>query len=99
MIASLIHPFNIFTTAIPAVSATCISVAIITFIIDPRHHINSITLPHPTSHNRDTDFNNGDGCLPPNIIGLKGVIAAERPLVHVFLIQESMPLDALIAVS
>ena len=38
------------------------------------------------------------GSLPLDTIGQRGVMADERPLVHVFLIQESMPLDALIAV-
>ena len=49
--------------------------------------------------NRDVDASDGAGSLPPNIIGLKGVPAEERPLVHVFAVQESMPLDALMAVS
>lgn len=45
------------------------------------------------------DSSDGAGSLPPSIIGLRGVMAEERPLVHVFVVQESMPLDALMAVS
>ena len=49
--------------------------------------------------NREVDSGDGAGSLPPSIIGLRGVMAEERPLVHVFVVQESMPLDALMAVS
>jgi hypothetical protein len=45
------------------------------------------------------DSGDGAGSLPPSLIGLRGVMAEERPLVHVFVVQESMPLDALMAVS
>ena len=47
---------------------------------------------------RDVSSGDGAGSLPLSIIGLKGVEAEDRPLVHVFLVQESMPLDALMAV-
>ena len=36
---------------------------------------------------------------PPAYVGEMGVVAPERPLVHVFLVQENMPIDAMQAVS
>ena len=59
----------------------------------------NITLYNTMLNNRESDFSTDEGVFPRNIIGLKGVMAEHRPLVHVFLIQESMPLDALVAVS
>ena len=49
---------------------------------------------------RELDGGSDDcGLLPPSLIGLKGVMAEERPLVHLFLIQKNMAYDALQAVS